>query len=158
RATSGPAVARTPGRVSSTGARVPEIGPASSTNRRATSASPILPHRGGVPGRATPGRRGSVHRTASLARWHSPLQRLAHPDGAGRSSRASEGRSREIRRPGAVNGSADRAALQHLKVRLLLDRYRPDALPGKLLRMAIAPKDFLRPLLELAGLRPWDGA
>src|SRR5262245_5024419 len=51
---------------------------------------------------------------------------------------------------GAGDGAADRATLQHLEVRFLIDRYRPDALLGQPLSIGVAPQDLLCPVLELA--------
>src|SRR5271170_6963520 len=49
--------------------------------------------------------------------------------------------------------STDRDALQDLEGRNLIDTHYPDALFGKSSRIPIAPKDLLRPLLEL-GIEP----
>src|SRR5277367_3580895 len=49
---------------------------------------------------------------------------------------------------GTGDGPAERTTLQHLEVRFLVERHRPDALASQPFRIAIAPKDFLRTLLE----------
>ncbi len=59
------------------------------------------------------------------------------------------------------NRSPDRATLQNLVVGHLIRRHRPDALASQPFRIAIAPKNLLRPLLELgveAGGLPVAGA
>jgi hypothetical protein len=49
----------------------------------------------------------------------------------------------------AGDGSPDRVTFQHLVVGLLVHGHHPDALAGQPFRIGIAPKDLLRPLLEL---------
>jgi hypothetical protein len=51
---------------------------------------------------------------------------------------------------GTGNRPPDRIPFPHLEGRHLVDAYHPDALFGQASRMGIAPKDLLRPRLELA--------